>query len=92
LGFSQLGLLPIVEIPYAKYLDCGVDMFYEIAIQRWMSPPNKARNCGMIVRLQGFDRGLFGGNFHTHNVSQKLCPLLYFFTSSHTFVPSKCRC
>lgn len=70
LGFSQLGLLPIVEIPYAKYLDCGVDMFYEIAIQRWLSPPNKARNCGMIIRLQGFDRGLFGGNFHTHNVSQ----------------------
>ena len=21
----------------------------------------------MVVRLQGFDRGLFGGNFHTHN-------------------------
>ena len=25
------------------------------------------RGCGMIVRLQGFDRGIFGGNFHTHN-------------------------
>ena len=21
----------------------------------------------MVIRLQGFDRGLFGGNFHTHN-------------------------
>ena len=21
----------------------------------------------MVVRLQGFDRGTFGGNFHTHN-------------------------
>ena len=22
----------------------------------------------MVIRLQGFDRGVFGGNFHTHNV------------------------
>lgn len=30
---------------------------------------------GMIVRLQGFDRGLFGGNFHTHNsLSNVLLP------------------
>lgn len=29
-GFSQVGLVPIIEIPYAKYLDCGADMFYEI--------------------------------------------------------------
>lgn len=28
---------------------------------------------GMIVRLQGFDRGVFGGNFHTHNILH-LCP------------------
>ena len=21
----------------------------------------------MMIRLQGFDRGVFGGNFHTHN-------------------------
>mmetsp|Transcript_6876 Transcript_6876/g.10454 ORF Transcript_6876/g.10454 Transcript_6876/m.10454 type:complete len:183 (-) Transcript_6876:2347-2895(-) len=70
LGFSQLGLTPIVEIPYAKYLDCGVDMFYEIAIQNWLTRPDKNKQKGMIIRLQGFDRGLFGGNFHTHNVSQ----------------------
>lgn len=76
LGFSQLGLLPIVEIPYAKYLDCGVDMFYEIAIQHWLSGDGgdgdghiDSKVSGMIIRLQGFDRGLFGGNFHTHNVS-----------------------
>jgi pyruvate/2-oxoglutarate/acetoin dehydrogenase E1 component len=25
-----LGLTPIIEIPYAKYLDCGADMFHEI--------------------------------------------------------------
>lgn len=85
LGFSQLGLTPIVEIPYAKYLDCGVDMFYEIALQHWLrAPPPEGRDAaaaadgaatdrqppprrGMIVRLQGFDRGVFGGNFHTHN-------------------------
>eukprot|EP00980_Cylindrotheca_fusiformis_P020562 scaffold7641_cov115-Cylindrotheca_fusiformis.AAC.8 len=74
LGFSQLGLVPIVEIPYAKYLDCGVDMFYEIAIQRWLSHPDRAVNCGMIIRLQGFDRGLFGGNFHTHNMLSHMPP------------------
>jgi hypothetical protein len=37
LGFSQLGIIPIVEIPYIKYLDCGIDMFYEIAIQYWLT-------------------------------------------------------
>ena len=21
----------------------------------------------MVIRLQGFDKGIFGGNFHTHN-------------------------
>ena len=37
LGFSQLGILPIVEIPYIKYFDCGIDIFYEIAIQYWLT-------------------------------------------------------
>jgi len=76
LGFSQLGLLPIVEIPYAKYLDCGADMFYEIAIQNWLSPPGDSNPIqrGMIIRLQGFDRGLFGGNFHTHNMLSHIPP------------------
>lgn len=64
-GFAQAGLLPVVEIPYAKYLDCGADMFFEAVISHWLS---KGRNPnGMIFRLQGFDRGVFGGNFHTHN-------------------------
>lgn len=81
LGFAQLGLVPIVEIPYAKYLDCGVDLFYEIAIQHWLSGGSgsvcddhksstnsaKQQKGGMVIRLQGFDRGVFGGNFHTHN-------------------------
>lgn len=66
MGFSQTGLLPIVEIPYAKYLDCGADMFHEIAITHWLSAGK--RPVGMVIRLQGFDRGLFGGNFHTSNV------------------------
>ena len=72
MGFSQLGLTPIVEIPYAKYLDCAGDMFGEIGIGNWLSAgqlPN-----GMIVRLQGFDRGLFGGNFHTHNMLTHMPP------------------
>jgi len=36
-GFAQVGLTPIVEIPYAKYLDCGADMFYEIAAMNWLT-------------------------------------------------------
>eukprot|EP00011_Vannellida_sp_DIVA3-517-6-12_P005003 CAMPEP_0114614132 /NCGR_PEP_ID=MMETSP0168-20121206/5492_1 /TAXON_ID=95228 ORGANISM="Vannella sp., Strain DIVA3 517/6/12" /NCGR_SAMPLE_ID=MMETSP0168 /ASSEMBLY_ACC=CAM_ASM_000044 /LENGTH=776 /DNA_ID=CAMNT_0001825163 /DNA_START=60 /DNA_END=2390 /DNA_ORIENTATION=- len=64
-GYAQVGLLPILEIPYAKYLDCGADMFYEAAISNWLS--NGQCPNGMVVRLQGFGRGVFGGNFHTHN-------------------------
>jgi hypothetical protein len=64
-GFAQAGLLPIVEIPYAKYLDCGADMFYEIALTYWLT--NTKQKHGMLLRLQGFDKGKFGGNFHTHN-------------------------
>lgn len=65
MGYSQVGLLPIVEIPYAKYLDCGADMFFEAAIMNWLSQGRQPN--GMIVRLQGFGKGIFGGNFHTHN-------------------------
>lgn len=66
IGFAQAGLLPIVEVPYAKYLDCGADMFFEAAMAHWLS--NGKQPNGMVLRLQGFDRGLFGGNFHTHNI------------------------
>lgn len=31
----------------------------------WLSAGKQP--CGMIIRLQGFDKGVFGGNFHTHN-------------------------
>ena len=31
----------------------------------WLSNGRQAN--GMVIRMQGFDRGLFGGNFHTHN-------------------------
>ena len=64
-GFSQAGLLPIVEIPYAKYLDCGADMFFEAVLAHWLT--NGRQPNGMMVRLQGFGDGVFGGNFHTHN-------------------------
>ena len=37
MGYAQVGLLPIVEIPYAKYLDCGADMFFEAAVMNWLS-------------------------------------------------------
>lgn len=65
MGYSQVGLVPIVEIPYAKYLDCGADMFYEAVVMNWLSAGKQP--CGMVIRLQGFDKGVFGGNFHTHN-------------------------
>lgn len=65
IGFSHSGIVPICEIPYAKYLDCGADTFFEAAIANWLS--NGKQPNGMLVRLQGFDRGIFGGNFHTHN-------------------------
>lgn len=65
IGYSQVGLIPIVEIPYAKYLDCGADMFFEAIIANWLS--NGTQPNGMIIRLQGFSRGVFGGNYHTHN-------------------------
>jgi pyruvate/2-oxoglutarate/acetoin dehydrogenase E1 component len=65
IGYAQAGLVPIVEIPYAKYLDCGADMFYEAVYANWYS--NGRQPNGMIIRLQGFGRGVFGGNFHTHN-------------------------
>ena len=29
---------------------------------------NGKQPCGMVVRLQGFGPGLFGGNYHTHNM------------------------
>jgi hypothetical protein len=40
-------------------------MFEEAAIMNWLS--NGKQPNGMIIRLQGFGRGIFGGNFHTHN-------------------------
>lgn len=55
MGFAQVGLLPIVEIPYAKYLDCAADIFYELALSNWLT--NGQCPNGMIVRVQGFDRG-----------------------------------
>lgn len=62
---TVLGLVPIVEIPYAKYLDCAADMFLEAVNTYWLS--NGSQSVGMLIRLQGFDKGLFGGNYHTHN-------------------------
>ena len=65
IGYVQSGLIPIVEMPYAKYLDCGADMFFEAIIMNWLS--NGQQSNGLMFRLQGFGNGLFGGNFHTHN-------------------------
>ena len=64
-GYSQAGMTPILEIPYAKYLDCASDMFHEICLTHWLT--NGKEKPGLFIRLQGFDKGTFGGNFHTHN-------------------------
>ncbi|KAH9260200.1 hypothetical protein BASA81_001369 [Batrachochytrium salamandrivorans] len=66
LGFAQRGLIPIVELPYLKYLDCGADQFFEVCLTHWITN-GRPKQTGVIFRLQGFDRGKFGGNFHTHN-------------------------
>jgi 2-oxoisovalerate dehydrogenase E1 component len=65
MGYAHVGLVPVIEIPYAKYLDCGFDMFTEACITHWLS--RGQRHNGMVIRLQGFGRGVFGGNYHTHN-------------------------
>ena len=41
-------------------------MFYEACITNWLT--NGKQPNGMLIRLQGFDKGVFGGNFHTHNM------------------------
>ena len=64
-GYAQSGLVPIVEMPYAKYLDCAADAFFEAMIMNWLSAGKQPN--GLMLRLQGFGNGLFGGNFHTHN-------------------------
>jgi 2-oxoisovalerate dehydrogenase E1 component len=68
MGLAQAGLVPIVEIPYAKYLDCAADMFTELCALNWLNNGSKQAAAGVFVRLQGFDRGVFGGNYHTHNM------------------------
>ncbi len=61
MGFSQLGLCPIVEIP----ISCDIDKFLEAVtsgsnvLRRQLHP----KQHGMVVRLQGFEPGMFGGNF-----------------------------
>jgi hypothetical protein len=37
--------------------------------QRFAPPWVRVDACaGMVVRMQGFDKGVFGGNYHTHNM------------------------
>ena len=55
IGFAQAIVLPVVEIPYAKYLDCGADQFHEAATMHWLT--NGGRPNGLVLRLQGFDKG-----------------------------------
>ena len=43
-GLAQCGLVPIVEVPYAKYLDCGFDQFAEIAVMHWLSAGGSPRH------------------------------------------------
>ena len=65
IGFAHAGLTPVVEIPYAAYLSCGYNQFAEAAFFHWLSEGKQTN--GMVLRLQGFDEGVFGGHFHTAN-------------------------
>ena len=73
MGLSQVGFVPVVELPYAKYLDCGADMFQESLITHWLS--NGTQKNGMVYRLQGFDKGVFGAT-STPITFYRLCPHL----------------
>lgn len=55
MGFSQLGLCPIIEIPNS----CDIDKFLGVVTSRRQLHLNH----GMVVRLQGFEPGMFGGDF-----------------------------
>ena len=59
--YSQSCLLPIV---HAKYSDCAAHIFGSLVIN-WLS--NCQQRNGILIRLQGFANGLFGGNFYTDN-------------------------
>jgi hypothetical protein len=39
MGLRDVGFTPIVEIPYAKYLDCAMDMFNELVLLHWLGEP-----------------------------------------------------
>ena len=49
-----------------RYLSCGYNQFVEACFLHWLSKGNQPN--GMVLRLQGFDEGVFGGHFHTANV------------------------
>jgi 2-oxoisovalerate dehydrogenase E1 component len=65
IGLAQSGRLPIVEVPYAAYLSCGYNQFVEACFLHWLSDGKQPN--GMVIRMQGFDEGVFGGHFHTAN-------------------------
>ena len=58
MGYSQAGLVPVCEMPYAKYLDCAADLFFEAVITHWCTAGRQKD--GLVLRLQGFDTGVFG--------------------------------
>ena len=55
----------MVELPYAAYLSCGYNQFVEACFLHWLSAGRQPN--GMVIRMQGFDEGVFGGHFHTAN-------------------------
>ncbi|KAH9262829.1 hypothetical protein BASA82_000155 [Batrachochytrium salamandrivorans] len=60
------GLIPIVELPYLKYLDCGGGPVLE-GLPYALDYQRPAQANGRDFSPARFDRGKFGGNFHTHN-------------------------
>ena len=62
IGVAQAGFLPVVELPYAAYLSCGYNQFVEACFLHWLSAGRQPN--GMVIRMQGFDEGVFGGHFY----------------------------
>ena len=46
-------------------MSCGYNQFVEACFLHWLSDGRQPN--GMVLRMQGFDEGVFGGHFHTAN-------------------------
>jgi hypothetical protein len=61
IGFSQVGLCPIVEIPDS----CDLDKFFKTALSNRSTRRQQPSSTGMVLRIHGFQPGIFGWNDQT---------------------------